>query len=73
MIKQFVTIGSGKPFAGQLPSSVNLPVSEVADDGTVFTFIKTSKEGDIDWEESLFRWMFLNGYCYPEDNAREMR
>ncbi len=70
MAAKFVKIGTGESFRGKLPRSVILPVRE--NDPITHVVAKRSIIGDVDWEESLKRWMFIRGYCLPEDNEREM-
>jgi len=65
----FVKIGSGEPFEGTFPTSVELPIFIEKDQATD---IRTYSQGQAGWDQALFRYMFLNGYCYPEDNEREM-
>ena len=70
MSNRFVRIGTGEKFNGELPNIIDLPVHH---DGEVpWTEEVTYREGDVGWEDALFRFMFLNGYCFPEDNLREM-
>jgi len=72
MAKRFVKMVTGELFVGDLPTSVTLP--ESLQDGEIFvTNLVTYNAGEKGWNDALFRFMFLNGYCYPEDNDREMK
>lgn len=70
-MSNFVRIGTGEIFTGKLPVEVELPMTTHKEDLDI-TYVRTYKQGDPGWEDALYRFMFLNGYCYPEDNAREM-
>jgi len=57
---QFLSIATGEPYDEDIPDEVKLPIHH--DEPIPHVRIKTAKRGDADWEESLVRWMFLNGY-----------
>ena len=71
-MNQFVSIGEGIPYREDLPEEVSFLVSQPIGEHFVSRLI-ISKVGDPDWEANLKTFMFLHGWCYPEDNAREIR
>lgn len=67
----FVQIGdNSKKFKGKLPTQVELPIWHA--DPVPYAEVQIVKEGEPGWEDALKRWMFLSGWCLPEDNDREM-
>lgn len=70
-MNNFVKIGTGEPYKKELPETVSLPV--FIDVPVPHSVEKVYSIEDKGWDEALFRFMFLNGYCFAEDNEREMK
>jgi hypothetical protein len=67
----FVSIGAdAKPFPGELPTTIKIPVH--LDKPIPHMLLKTVQAGDAEYPQALKLYMFVNGWCYPEDNTREM-
>jgi len=71
--KNFERIVTREPFEGTLPTQVVLPESVLTDNGILVTQQVTYTIASANWKDALKRFMFLNGWCLPEDNEREMK
>lgn len=68
MTNGYVSIRDGKPYAGTLPSRVELPVHK--NEPVPHSRILAVNAGDPEWPEALQRWMFLQGYALASDFGR---
>ena len=59
---EFISISTGKPFAGKIPNKVDVLMTEKVKD-ILRTITHLVMPKDAEWNDALTWWMYVRGYA----------